>query len=316
MGEHYRPGWLTFKSARRTKAGTFLCFSEVSAMDRAAMIKALTAKGFDQSLLTDAIPDPVLAEMLRVGGTQNDDDGMDMADADLDKPDALPPEAKDDATKQKYAERAKKYAERAAKFAARGKKFAARCGESSAPPAPGKDDADSIIDPPPIADKHAEKRIKAAEERLARIEKFAEDRERDEKRKSVSRRMDDLVAAGKVLPAQRDAGLDELAMAQDMTKVSKFSENGTTVERTAFDQFFAALEAGPVLMHFGDRFRDPKNAQALTGDKAKISKFCERFSRDLALTGVTKDDYLKNYDASTPEQRAATMREIDAALRN
>lgn len=45
--------------------GVWACFSEVTEMDRAALLERLTAKGVDTSVIDDSIPDAALAEWLR-----------------------------------------------------------------------------------------------------------------------------------------------------------------------------------------------------------------------------------------------------------
>src|ERR1041385_3235764 len=67
------PRRLRIAGIRQTRAGTIMIFSEVTSMDRDAMLEQLAATGFDMSLITDAIDDPTLAEILRVASASQDD---------------------------------------------------------------------------------------------------------------------------------------------------------------------------------------------------------------------------------------------------
>lgn len=98
--------------------------------------------------------------------------------------------------------------------------------------------------------------------RVKKMESFTEKRVAAEKKATASARLDTLVKAGKVWPAELDAGLLDTVMGLDAESVSKFSEKNAkgqavVVERTPFDHFFKTLEARPKQFDFSEKVKTP-----------------------------------------------------------
>lgn len=159
----------------------------------------------------------------------------------------------------------------------------------------------------------AQKKLEAG---MATVKKFTEDTLAAQKKARVKAELDTLVQTGQVLPAQRPT-LDELLLMQDATAVHKFSEQGKDgkpmeVEATPFDRMLAGLKAGPKLVHFGERFKDPAKTQtSAEAETAKVQRFAESdqaFTHALKCAGKTPAQFVAGFEAAkkkNPELTAA-----------
>ncbi len=319
-------------------------FEENSAMDRDAMIQALTELGFSADAFPDTVPDPTLAEILRVC---NDD-----SDGDEEPTDDMPDDKKK-SLGEAYAAKAKKYRD-----------MATRCGEKFddgddtsdmtaadtpiAAPASSMavDDTQSIMTPPPVKPKPAAaapapstapkkvthtmqyseadfnklvasvaaevaKGLEPVKAKVDALDKYAEQRIASEKKATVKARLDTLVGQGKVLPAERDGGLDDVAYQLDAATVHKFSEGGKTVSSTTFDRFFKTLEARPALVKLGERVKGSANGKAAAdADEAKLEEHYEQFSEQFEKNGLTKEKLLLGFKAEKARKPKLTAEEF------
>ncbi len=323
-GSHYTPVVLRFRESQRVTCANgacfVRCFSEVTPMDREALLKRLAELGYDVGLLTESVPDPVLAEMVRVTEDaldQSEPDGdeevadevpdeqlaeEDEEDKDKEPPkgtepphsdhgddeEPMPPEDREDEKAMaEYGRAMAEYADncRAHKEGATVTKTAAQFTELKGQQAKLKGQLDAL-------------------------QKFAEGRMAAEKRATVTAELDALVASGKVLPAERDGGLDDTLYSLTTDKILKFSEKGKTVERSPFDQMLLALKNRPVLVRFGERV---KAGQPVKGeddaDKAKITQHFERFSEDFGRHGMTKEKLVAGFEAERKRRPKLTADE-------
>lgn len=158
--------------------------------------------------------------------------------------------------------------------------------------------------------------LKPVQGKIQELNRFAEARVAAEKAATVKARLDALVQQGKVLPAERDAGLDEIAYGLDTVKLHKFSEGGKEIQLSAFDRFFKVLEARPA-RKFAEIFRDPvsTNGQA-TGSQEERQTWAKetytRFSENFKLTGTSEADFVNLAVTASPEEFAATKKDWDA----
>ena len=310
-GAAWKPVALKFNEARPgKKAGVFWVFSEASVMDRQQMIAKLTAAGVDAALLTDAVPDPVLAEMCRLAEGKGGG-GDEFADADFDGDMARHPADR----MAKMREHARKYADM---YAARCKKMGENMGtvpgSTEGLVKPGdKPDAVTPDKFAELAKPLIERAVSAALEQERKKAGSAleqlDAREAELRRQSVEKFCENMVKAGKVLPAELDRGdpksprptlVDRLLRADARQKVHKFSENGKTVELTELELQMREVESRPQLVRFGERSvkTGPGGAAGRDGEKAKVKEHYERFSEDFRRMGTTEEELTKAFEAA------------------
>lgn len=276
---------LVVKSIKRSPGrGTYTVFSEV-VMDRDQMLEALAALGYDVEKITNATSDEALAEILI----------MCQAKSGAATPPAEPAPEPTPEPDEKLAE----------------------------PPVPAPPPAPPAREPSTVTLKYSElqtyvqkavdKAVKGLGDKVARIDKFTEEKLAADKKASIKSRLDALVAAGKVLPAERDAGLDDALLAVDATKVLKFSEKGKLVERTALDQQFATLEARPVLVSFAERMKVGATGTKATEEEevAKVTRFSEdaKFSSALKAAGKTPEAYVAAFKEARKKKPSLTAKD-------
>jgi hypothetical protein len=133
--------------------------------------------------------------------------------------------------------------------------------------------------------------------KVQELDKFAEDRLAAEKKSTVKARLDALVVAGKVLPAEIDGGIADTIFTLDSRAVRKFAEAGKEVERTAFDHFFAVLEARPVLVKFAERCKAPASADAAGDETEKVRQYAHKpeVAHALKAAGRTPEQYVAKF---------------------
>lgn len=158
------------------------------------------------------------------------------------------------------------------------------------------------------------KLTKPITDKVAALDKFAEDRYAAEKKSTIKAELDALVAAGKVLPAELDAGLADILHATDSRTVHKFTEAGKTVQHTLFDRFLGSLKARPVLTTFADRVRTGKGG-GVAGDSAegeveKVRRFAEeRLAPHLKATGKTPASFVAGFVAARAKMPELTAQQ-------
>jgi hypothetical protein len=316
-----------FSEIHRTPVpGLYRVFAEMSPMDPETqkMLDQLGQMGVDAEALKGCPPE-ALAEVLRALGDRDDSGGDDDDQFREFDEDELP-DAPDD-KKDSYAEQARKMGERAKKFMAK------YCSADDV----DKMADDRLVNPDPnvqanpggavksvttthkyseaelaavakLVAGHLAPTLKPIQDKVAGLDKFAEDRMAADKKATVKARLDALVAQGKVLPAERDAGLDDTAYALDATAVRKFSEKGgKAVSLTPFDHFFKTLEARPNLVRFGERVAAGKGSpDAADGEVAKVEAHYESFREDFAKLQTSKDDFVGAFKALKKRRPDAT----------
>ena len=290
------------RPARQTK-GLYHCFSEVTPiMTRDEILQALQGVGFDVSGITDQVPDPVLAEILRVlQSKQAAPEGGMMADTGTGTATGAAP-------------------------------IAPAVTPPVAPPLPGI--PAPVIPPHPqqVTMKYSEEQLQAIikgtvekvvsaavanlqkplADKVSELGKFAEDRIAAEKRASITARLEALVKQGKVLPAEIEAGLAETLFCHDARTVQKFSEAGKTVERTPLDKAFAVLEARPMLARFAERIKSQPKPGTAGGNPDDELEKVQRFSEDpnfvhaLRAKGDTPEGYVAKFSEAKKKMPALT----------
>lgn len=318
----WRPVVFRFREViERPGAGTFFCFSEVEPMDRQKMLEALAQHGIDTSTITDAVPDEVLAEMLRVC---EDKDDQGQGDDQYDENEELPEPANDD-EKKAYAEKARKMGERAKRHM---EKYCSRMDDVStetATPTPTPTEMDDEPNPNPAArmpnkttvthqynEKRMQATINAAVTRAvaAAVEKFikpakeeftkfTEEQLSAQKREDLHTFLQGCLKDGYVTPAQLDEGnpanLYKIGMLQGSKAiVEKFKEGKTEVKLTQYDLWKRGIRAGRP-HKFSERLK-PSGAATATDDRkqwaeATYSKFSESFSK---AGGMKRDEFVSS----------------------
>lgn len=251
-------------------------------VDRPALIQMLTDMGFDPSVLTDAVPDNVLAEIIRVMQSEE------TAPTEQPPADAVAATPAVDQAAQPGA------------------------AMSATPPiVPAASQQQLPQLPSQVVVKYSEvqdavnKAVAAAlAAELAPVKqdvaKFAE----AEKKKSIDSRLDVLVKAGKVLPAERDGLAEQLQRANG---VHKFSDGLTEI-----DKQFALLESRPCLVKFAEQHKTGKGGGKGGDDEInKVQRYSEdtAFSQVLRAAGRTPGQYVEGFKqakAKKPDLTAAS----------
>jgi hypothetical protein len=327
---------------RRRPEGLWQVFSEVSPVNRTQLLEFLGQRGIDTSALTDAVPDQVLLDFVRALEAKEHEpmdqekQGMDqpmpggpdpaVAEAQPDEPtgeqptemgEEFPdwPPPKDDAEKAAYREKCRKYMEHA-------KKMHSMYGEGDETDA---DDMETTPDLNPSMDGDQEMPMKMSEVQalvarevkdalakeakgsLGELQKFAEETKAAERKRAVDDVIDRLGREGKLAPAERATVKARLLRADARTVVSKFAENGKTVEATEFDLQVRELERRPT--RFGEQFKAPEGAHDEGTDKGTIEKFAELNERNFGLAGTDPKEFVATWEKSSPDEKARTLEE-------
>ncbi len=324
------PVLLRFREARSSpKSKTYWCFSEVQPMDRAAMIQALVAKGFDQALITDAVPDPFLAAVLqtldgakpmaddqKVNATtvipkepDADDKGKKLAEG----ADAPPPPPTDEESAKKFL----------AYAASKAKAFGCKMDDPPTP-TPQVQYADKVIKLSEVNEMVTKAVADAlrtgAGQDIAALKKFREETIADAKKDGVAVFCETQLKAGKLTVAQLDRGdpsnvFDELLRTDATTIVRKFTENGKAIEATAFDLRKRQIERGPVVAKYGERFKTGPDGKTVVSNDApdeevrKVEAHFERFSENFPRS-MTKEDLVKGFVAMRKHKPGTTAEDF------
>lgn len=300
---------------RRPRAESFLVFSEVVPMDKDALLAQLQKLGTDTSALA-ACDEGALSEMVRVltdakGGQQ----AAQQADATTpdqvaSTPDATNPSTPADAATPASTETATPPVEKQGDMTIThdgGNTNVQATGGDDAPPPPGSPPEKMAAYHKSMCDKYTaqcqkyseDPRFREIDERLARADQMARQRETAERKAMVTSRLNACVQSGRVLPAERDAGLDDALLAIPTDAVAKFSEGGKVVEVPVLDRILTALEARPVIVKFGERVAGPapKKAGSEDAEIAKIEERYEQFSEEFERAGLTKEKLIDGFKA-------------------
>jgi hypothetical protein len=298
--------------AVRLPDGCYAVFSEVAPMDRDALMAKMAEHGADPAVIGN-MPDNHLAHMAEVLDKKETgsmgDDHLDKVVGAYGEDDAdigdLPADDEGAAKFRERAARAKRFAER---FSARAKRFAEKCGESDATPDPLKKGLDKMSEQ--VMRKLIREELKAgADGAVGRLEKFAEDQVKSQKKLAVDALIAELDRAGKVPPREREAERQTLMLLDDSV-VHKFSEGGKTSERTLFDHHVARLKARP--SKFGEHFGGGTNGNGNGGDDSveveKVERFSETplFAKALDAAGKTPQQYVDGFKAARKANPALT----------
>lgn len=310
----------------RPEAGSFLIFSEVTEMDKEALLAKLQEFGMDTAAL-QGCDENALSEMVRVLGGKADD--AKAAATDTPTPDASTPDATVSPTVEKQGDMTITHKDGEAGGAAGGDGATPGTDTASTPGGAGGDMAPPPADAPPekMAAYHSamhkkfsamcskmseDPRYREIQARLDRTDAMVRQREAAERKASVNARLNLLVQSGKVLPAEREAGLDDALLAIPAEAVAKFSENGKTVEVPVLDRILTALESRPVLMKFGERVAGPapKKAGSEDAEIAKLEEHYEQFSEQFEKSNVTRDRLIAGYKAERQRNPKLTAEEF------
>ena len=267
-------------------------------VDRAAMLDMLGQMGFDTSTLTDATPDNVLAEIIRVY------QGMMAADAaepgEPPQPgtmNAEPPPIAPVPAQIPVAAPAPASAIPGVPGGAAPTQVTLKFGEKDV-------NLDQVLKP--LIDQAVAAATKPINDKLSAAEQSVSKFQESEKKKSIDSRLDLLLKQGKVLPAEIDAGLKDQLYRADA--IQKFSDG-----QTELDKQLAILEKRPVILKMSEQVKGGKGGTGNADDEAKkVQRFAEEdpnISRALQATGKTAADYLAGFAAAKAKNPALTAKQ-------
>lgn len=159
---------------------------------------------------------------------------------------------------------------------------------------------------------------KGLDSRVKKMESFTEKRIGAEKKATATARIDALVKAGKVWPAEVDGGLLDVVMGLDAESMTKFSEKNAkgqavTVERTPFDHFFKTLEARPKQFDFSEKVKTPgagagTSSAAGGNEEAEVEKLKGHFEvyREHFPKGTRVDDLVDGFKKARKHDATVT----------
>lgn len=261
------------------RAGTFRIFSEVK-MDRAQLEQQAAQVGLSEDaikMLDDTALAKVVMDLLaKQGGTPAPAPTEELAET----PAATTPQAAPSVPNQQPTQVVLKYSELAGLLK-------------------------------PLVEAAVSTVQKQVGEKIAQLDKFAEDRMAAEKKGTIKAELDALVSAGKVLPAEVE-GLSRVLAGLDAKTVQKFSEGGKDVERTAFDDMLATLKNRPAIASFAERLKSPAGANGTaTDDEAKLKAHYQTFSeRFRKIPGMSEQKLIDGYKNAKKIDQDLTVEEF------
>lgn len=301
-------------------------------MNRDDMVKQLVEMGFDEENLKSAT-DELLAQMLKLSepgdedadqdSDQDEDEHLDMDD-DEDQ-DAEEHAEGDDESKDKppSEDEINSMSEEEAKDAL--KKMSAKYAEYAEDDKPGDkkgDDEAMKLGTGKFSEKALAEMVdkavatsleKHAGAAVARVQKFAEQAEGEQKRAMLAKFCETNLNAGKIEPWEMDETsgqptlLDRLLACDATTKVFKFSEGKKTRTLTQLEVEMDAIEARPV-RKFGEKIAAGKGDKtSADAEVAKVEAHFESFSEDFARMHTTKEELVEAFKISrkhNPDQTA------------
>jgi hypothetical protein len=292
----YVPVRLTPDHATRLPAGSWAVFSEVSPMDRSALIEALSQHGIDPAMITDEVPDELLMAIVQAMGEVSESpeateqpaeepvehaEEVEHNEPDGDEPPMHPHDA-EGATK--LMEHAKKY-------------FEKHCGQMAEVGEMGDlgvlkkkpggmakmSELESLIE------KILTTKVQAS---LAEVQKFHEQQLAGQKKATVDTILDELVKTGRVPPVERESERQGLLLLDNQT-VHKFAERGKVLSLTAFEQRVKQLRARPSL--FAERFKADTQPGAEDSEIQKLEQHYETFSESFKSLRTSKEEFLSAF---------------------
>jgi hypothetical protein len=102
---------------------------------------------------------------------------------------------------------------------------------------------------------------------------------------AIKLRVDDLVKAGKVLPAEAD-GIRSFAENLSPAQVVEFGEGETATKAQATDYFFKLLEAGKPAVDFGEHGGD-KGEPIAYGKPEELAQAATEYREEMSAKGIT-----------------------------
>ena len=284
------------------RPGSWTAFSEVVEMDREKMLSILAEAGVDTALVTDAVPDDLLAEFVRLCEAHAGE-GAEEYDEDAELP-----EPADDEEKERFAEEARKMLARARKHV---EKY---CSDDEEHYGEDEDGGEEGGGRKPDPEEKAPMKMSELRKTIARevagavkaaigevkttvsqLERFNEEIDAERKKSGVTALLDRLGREGRVSPRERPFVHDRLMRAQT-AKVHKFSEKGKTLTLSDFDLQVRELEARP--SRFAEHFADPPEARSGEDDEAaKVEAHFEAYSESFRKVGTTKEDLVGAFKA-------------------
>lgn len=307
-GEPYRPVALRPAGSRPGTGGVWQAFSEVRPMNRDELIKKLVAHGVDADLCKD-VPDAVLAEMVRAldaKAAPADPDAALMDDA------AELPEPRDEEDRKAKETLAAKYMDRCKKMAEKYRRH------DDAPTVPLGGDrpmtpAQFSEQFKPLVDAAVKAAVAQVERKFASVNEQVTQLEANTKRANVTKFCEAMAKAGKVLPAELDAGdpknprptlIDRLMRADARTAVEKFSEGGKQVALTELDLQMREIERRPVLVRFGEAVKAaPGGFDSFAEQRQRAEQFYESNREAFAKVGTTREEFLKTFEQASEADR-------------
>jgi len=308
-------GWRLTGAATSTRRGKLLqTFSEAQPMDREAMTTALLAAGWSQEEI-DAIKDDaalgvIVAHTMQGAAPVEAAEPGEAAPAVTDNADMPTPDQMIADLVALGMDQAQLQAMSPEDLMALWQEKKGTTMAATQPAAvvtrPVEPTAPAPAAPKQVTYKFAEDRLNAIEVRFARAEQMSAKRLADEKLASVKAFCERMKAAGKLLPAEEEAGMVDFAMSLDAVAVRKFSDGKSG---TQLDRWMAQIEARPELVKFGERLKQPK---AGAGDEAaKVRRFSEQpgFARTLAAIGKKPEQYVAEFEELKKKRPALTAAE-------
>lgn len=128
------------------------------------------------------------------------------------------------------------------------------------------------------------------ESRQHELEKIQRRQTHKSDRQSVTLFCENLCRQGRLLPAEKDARIEELMLLSN-SEVRKFSDGRQIVSMTPRQRVMRRMETGPQIAKFGERFKDPakhvNSADKFAERSSRLGQFWEKFGEELEAAGET-----------------------------
>ncbi|HEX8158781.1 MAG TPA: hypothetical protein VF526_15455 [Solirubrobacteraceae bacterium] len=143
---------------------------------------------------------------------------------------------------------------------------------------------------------------------VAELRKHSESVASAEKKRGVDAEIEQLSAAGRLAPAEREAVRDQLLRADARTPVRKFSEGGKTRTATEYDLQLRLLRRRPTL--FTERLAASGSGEEADAEVGKIKAHYQAFSESFAkVPGATEEGLVAGYNAARKTRKGLTADE-------
>ena len=303
---------------------------EGTIMSRDELLEKLATHGIDTAAVTDAVPDSLLAEFIRIL------DANESEETYINDPDSEPlPEPGNDDEMKAFAERAEKMGRRAARYFEKYKKGGAVKDEAKVEKhncEEGKDAVHVDINShkgekaaaysesaiAEIVENRLKALLPAANGDLARMQKFAEQQVANQKKLLVETFCEVKCKEGKITPAELDPAnpaniKDRLMRADSSAIVQKFKEGGQEVALTELDLQMKEIEGRKPFV-FGERFVQPlRKSGDVDSEVQQIEDHFEIFSELFQKNGMTKERLVEGFKLEKKARPSLTAREYIGA---